>query len=228
MKNTKRKSFAGVLGIAGAVGLLATRPVPAAIADGALPSLEAPDLAQGRYASMHMLLQKTILKINIANIDVRFDKPAQSRFTELARDKSYSAALEQQLAPVAIDAARAVAQMQFVRDIPLNRWIGVVRDNLEQAREAGLITREVEQHVGQGLPGWFATLKDRGYQKGDRVIYAVSPEALRTVVVSAGGQILVDLSERVPGAGRVVLASYFAPKSDFREALLRSLLETKR
>lgn len=228
MKNTKRQSFAGVLGIVGAVGLWAGLPLPAALADGALPSLEAPDLAQGRYASMHMLLQKTILRINVANIDVRFDKPTQARFTELARDQPYSAALEQQLAPVAIGAAHAVVQMQFVRDVPLNRWIGVVRDNLEQARQAGLITREVEERVGQGIPGWFAPLKDRGYEKGDRVIYAITPDALRTVVVSSGGQVFVDLVEREPGARRVVLSSYFAPKSDFREPLLRSLLETKR
>ena len=42
--------------------------------------------------------------------------------------------------------------MQFMRDIPLNRWIGVVKDNLEQARKAGLITHEVEQRVGDALP----------------------------------------------------------------------------
>jgi hypothetical protein len=128
---------------------------------------------------------------------------------------------------VAIGANRAVVQMQFVRDVPLNRWIGVVRDNLEQAREAGLISKDVEQKVSQGLPGWFAALNDRGYQKGDRLLYAVTPETLRTVVVSAGGQVLIDFLERDPGGRRVVLASYFAPKSDFREPLLRSLLEAK-
>lgn len=194
----------------------------------ALPSLDSPELAQGRYASMHMLLQKTLLKINVATIDVRVDKQAQARFAGLARDKPYSYELDAQLGPIAIGAARAVVQMQFVRDVPLNRWIGVVRDNLEQAREAGLITKDVEERVGQGLPTWFAALKDRGYQKGDKLLYAVSPEALRTVVVSTGGQVLVDLSQREAGAARVVLSSYFAPKSDFREPLLRSLLETKR
>jgi hypothetical protein len=211
-----------------AVALLAGPPAAALRADGALPSLDSPELAQGPYASMHMLLQKTLLKINVATIDVRFDKQAQSRFAELARDKSYSYALDAQLAPIAIGAARAVVQMQFVRDVPLDRWIGVVRDNLEQAREAGLITKESEQRVGQGIPGWFASLKNRGYQKGDRLVYAVAPDALRTVVVSAGGQVLLDILERDPSVRQVVLASYFAPKSDSREPLLRSLLEPRR
>ena len=55
-------------------------------------------------------------------------------------------------------------------------------------------------------------------------MYSVTPEALRTVVVSAGGQVLLDMTEKEEGARRVVLASYFAPKSDTREPLLRSLV----
>jgi hypothetical protein len=202
----------------------------ASSAPAAMPSLEggSGDLAQGPYSSMHMMLQKTILKINVATVDVRFDKPAQARFTELARGQAYSEALAQQLAPVAIGAAHAVVQMQFKRDVSLDRWMGVVRDNLEQARRAGLITHDLEQRVSQGLPQWFAPLKDRGYLKGDRILYAVSPQALHTVVVSAGGQVLIDRSEADEGTRRVVLASYFAPGSELREPLLRSLFEVQR
>ena len=205
--------------------LLVTLLAGSPLAGNALPSLDAGDLAQGPYASMHMLLQKTLLRINVATIDVRFDKPTQSRFAELARGKPFSGGLEQQLAQVAIGAPRAVVQMQFKRDVSLDRWMGVVRDNLEQARAAGLISRELEQRVSQGLPQWFAALRDRGYKQWDRLIYSVSPDALRTVVVSTAGQVLIDMTDRDQGARRVVLASYFAPKSDFREPLLKSLVE---
>jgi hypothetical protein len=206
---------------AGLVGIVGS----SARADGPPPSLNAPDLAQGQYSLMHMRFQKTILKINVADIDVRIDKPTQARVADLARNHGYSESLEQQIAPVAIGAARAVVQMQFVRDVPLKRWMGVVRDNLEQAREAGLITKEIEKKVSDGLPGWFGALDKRGYEKGDRLIYSVTPDAVRTVVVSAGGQTLIDMTERDPEARKVVMASYFAPKSDFREPLLRSLVE---
>ncbi len=117
--------------------------------------------------------------------------------------------------------------MQFVRDVPLNRWMGVVRDNLEDAREAGLISRDVERRVSDALPVWFAALKDRGYLKGDRVTYSVTPDALHTVVAAASGQVLLDMTEQGDEARRVVLATYFAPKSDTREPLLRSLLSSK-
>jgi hypothetical protein len=131
--------------------------------------------------------------------------------------------LAQQIANVAIAAERAVDQMQFKRGVSLDRWIGVVRENLEQARAAGLIDAGLEKQVSQGLPQWFAALGQRGYEKGDRLIYAVGRDSLRTVVVSTAGQILVDRFEREQGTRRVVLASYFAPGSDFREPLLRSL-----
>ena len=197
----------------------------AIMADGSLPSLDSPELAQGQYAYMHMLLQKTILSINVATIEVRVDKPTQARLAGLARGQTYSEALAQQLANVAIGAERAVVQMRFKRDISLSRWMGVVRENLEQARKAGLINADLERQVGQGLPQWFAALKDRGYEKNDRLVYAVGPGSLRTVVVSAGGQVLVDRADTEQGTRRVVLASYFAYGSEFREPLLRSLFQ---
>lgn len=221
MSRNAPRSFATALGLA------ALFLAPALMAGGALPSLDAPELAQGPFSSMHMLLQKTVLKIDVATVDVRVDKATQARFAELARGQQYSYPLDAQLAAAAIAAPRAVVQMQFVRDVPLNRWIGVVRDNLELAREAGLITREIEQKVSNAIPQWFAPLAERGYQKNDRLIYSITPDTLRTVVVSAGGQLLLDLSDHEAGARRVVMASYFAPKSDTREPLIRSLLEKR-
>jgi hypothetical protein len=174
---------------------------------------------------MHMILQKTILRINVATIEVRVDKQTQTRFAGLARGQTYSDGLAQQLAHVAIGAERAVVQMQFKHDVSLDRWMGVVRENLQQARTAGLIPADLEQKVSQGLPQWFAALKSRGYEKGDRLLYSVGPDSLRTVVVSTGGQVFIDRLDREQGTRRVVLASYFASGSDFREPLLRSLLQ---
>ena len=190
------------------------------------PSLQGGNLGQGPFSAMHMLLQKTVLNINVADIDARFDKGTQGRFAQLATGKSYTPDLGHQLALAAIDARHAVVQMQFKRDIPLNRWIGVVKDNLEQARRAGLITRDVEERVGSSLAVWFGALKDRGYQKGDRLIYGVTPDAVRSVVVSTAGQVFVDRIEPGPEGRRVVLGSFFATGSEFREPLLKSMFES--
>lgn len=219
---TVRRAMTGrrLTGLAGAVALLG---LVATAAAAPLPSLDSPELAQGPYAAMKMTLKKTILRINVAFIDVRFDKAAQARFAALASGKSWSDALGAQLAQVAIDAGHAVVQMQFNHDVSLDRWVSVVRDNLEQARSAGLISKQLEQQVSQGLPQWFGALKDRGYEKGDRLIYQVQPDALRSVVVSKDGKVYVDRLDHGADTRRVVLASYFAPDSDFREPLLKSL-----
>jgi len=189
------------------------------------PSLNSPDLATGPYSSMHMLLEKTVLQVDVLTVDVRFGKKAHPRLVELAKDKAYSEDLGNQVAKVAIGTDDALVQLKFVRDVSLDQWIDGVRDNLEQAREAGLITAAVEQRVSQGLPNWFGAIKERGYLTGDRVLYRVRPDGLRTVVVAADGKVLVDRTDSDKDAPRVVMASYFAPKSDFRELLVKSLFK---
>jgi hypothetical protein len=219
MRRTRsRRAAAGAASIA-----LLIAGASVATAGAPLPATEGGDLGTGPFATMHMLLQKTVLNVNVATIDVRFDKGTQSRFTQLATGKAYSPDLGHQLALAAIEAKHAVVEMKFKRDIPLNRWIGVVKDNLEQARKAGLITREVEQRVGGSLADWFGALKDRGYEKDDRLIYAVMPDSVRSVVVSKGGQVYVDRVDPGHEGRRVVLGSYFATGSEFREPLLKSM-----
>src|SRR5262245_14241962 len=131
MQRSRSQWFAAAVG-----GLaLAMLTFGAAAATEPLPATEGGDLARGQYAAMHMLLQKTVLNINVATIDVRFDRGTQGRFAQLATGKPYSPDLGHQLALAAIDAKHAVVVMQFKRDIPLNRWIGVVKDSLEEARK---------------------------------------------------------------------------------------------
>jgi len=194
-------------------------------AAGALPSMSAPELGQGPFAAMHMLLQKTILKINVMNLDVRLDKAAQGKLASLGQGKAYSDAMAGPLAQAVMGAGHALVQMEFKRDIPLKRWIGVVRDNLEEARKANLITAAMEKRIGDGLPEWFSSLKDRGYEKGDRLFYVVSPDSLRTVVASAAGQVVLERVDPGKEARDVILPTYFAPDGEFREPLLRSLFE---
>ena len=200
----------------------------AALAGGApLPALEGGDLGQGPYATMHMLLAEDGPQRQRRQHRRPLRQGDPGRFAQIAGGKAYSPDLGHQLALAAIDAKHAVVEMQFKRDIPLNRWIGVVKDNLEQARKAGLITREVEQRVGGWLATWFGALKDRGYEKDDRLIYAVMPDWVRSVVVSKGGQVFVDRVDPGHEGRRVVLGSYFATGSEFREPLLKSMFERR-
>ena len=190
-----------------------------------VPSLNSKELADGPYSFAHMLLEKTILKVDVLTLDVRFDKESQAKVAEIANGKTYSAALAQQVAPIAIKTGRAVVQMKFIRDVGLERWIDVLNDNIAQARKANLVSTALQKKVNDNLPKTFGALKDRGYLKGDRLLYEVRPDSLRSVVVAADGKVLVDQTTRDGDVARVVMAAFFAPESEFRTPLLRSLLK---
>ncbi len=188
-----------------------------------VPSLNDSDLGKGAFSKMHMLLEKTILKVDVATIDVRVDPKTEKRFADIKKGKPYSSSVEKQLAQAALSANTAVIQLKFVRDVSLDQWIDGVRESLEKAQKAGLIDGGLRAKVSAGLPKWFQALKDSGFHEGDRVIYRISPGKLRTVAVTRGGKVAVDRSDTGNDKTKLVLASYFAPGTDYRELLLKSL-----
>lgn len=188
-----------------------------------VPSLSEAGLASGPLSSMHMMLEKTLLKVDIATIDVKVGPAVQEKFKQALAGKPYSPATEGELAKVALGADRAVIQLKFVRSVTLDQWIGGVRESLEAAEKAGLISGAVRKQVSDGLPVWFQPVKERGYKEGDRVLYRIDPAGLRTVAVTREGQVLVDRSDAGTDKSKIVLASYFAPGTDYRQLLLSSL-----
>jgi hypothetical protein len=188
-----------------------------------LPSLTAPDLAQGPFSSMRMLLEKTFLKVDVAWIDVRVGKRMQAELSRLAKGRAYSDALESELAKVMVEADHAVIQLAFVRDVSLERWMDGVRESVEKAVRAKLVSAELGRKVHDGLPQWFKAIEAEGLHEGDRILYEARPGMLRTVVVTRAGRVLVERTDKDPASTRVLLASFFAPGTDYRSLLLTSL-----
>jgi hypothetical protein len=188
-----------------------------------VPSLSGPGLAQGPFSSMHMLLEKTILKVDVVNIDVRVSPATQEKLQKAAQGKAKSAALDGELAKILMDSERATIQLTFVRDVPLGMWIDAVRESLAAAEKSGLMSGSVRKQVSDGLPVWFKPVEARGYKDKDRVVYHLEADKIRTVVVTAGGQVLVDRTDHGADKKRIVLTSYFAPGTDYRDLLLKSL-----
>lgn len=216
------KKFSSTLVAAFAALALSTAALPAAHAGEAAPSLSAGDLASGAFSKMHMLLEKTILKVDVVTLDVRVDSKAQSEFQRIAQGKSISGAVEEQLAKAALATENAVVQMRFERDVSLSQWFDQVSESLDKAVKAGYITGARKAQVMSSLPQWFAPVKDRGFKEGDRVMYRVKPGSLRTVLVTVDGKMPVDKSD-AGDAAKVLFAGYFAPGADMRVPLLRSL-----
>jgi len=172
---------------------------------------------------MHMLLEKTILAVDVAKIEVRVDPKTEKNFERIKRGKAYSPALEKKLARAMFAAKFAVFELKLVRDITLDQYITGVRESLVEARDAGLISEALRKRVSAGLPKWFRAAKERGLRKGDRVLYKITPSQLRTVVVTREGHVSVDRTDAGADKRMILLGSYFAPGSSYRELLLRSL-----
>ncbi len=192
-----------------------------------VPGLETAELARGPYSRMHTLLEKTIFGVDVVSLEVRVDRPTQERFAQIARGQAYSGALAGRIVEAALDSADVFAALEFQRSVSLDRWVSEVRGSLEKASRSGLIEQSHARQVGDGLPVWFGMVADRGFRSGDRILYRGYPDRLRTVLVSSAGDVLLDQTDRGAWPRRTLLAGYFAPGTDFREPLVRSLLESQ-
>ena len=78
------------------------------------------------------------------------------------------------------------------------------------------------------MPVWFGFLEVEGASKGDEILYRIRGDSLRTVYRTVGQEVLLDQVDVGPERRMAVLGSYFAPGSDFRKGLIRSLFQRDR
>jgi hypothetical protein len=185
----------------------------------------ASDLASGPYSRMHMLLERTFLAIDVLTVDLRFDAPTQQRFRGIVADRAYSDRLAAEVVEAALRPNHIALAIEFQRNVSLDRWIEGVRDGLDKALAAGLIQAENHRRVTGGMRQWFQGIASRGFRRGDQVRYRGAPDSLRTVLVTTGGEVLLDQTDRGEGPRVALLAGFLAPGTDFREPLVRSLLQ---
>jgi hypothetical protein len=188
-----------------------------------LPSFNDADLGRGTYSRMHMLLEKTILAVDVATIEVRVDPKCEKAFEQIAKGKPHSYELEHELAKVMFASESALFELRFLRDITLDQYVNGVRESLEEAHAAGIIDGALRHRVSAALPETFKTLKHTGFEEGDRILYKITPGQLRTVVIRKQGDVPVDRTDLGVDKTLLVLGSYFAKGTDYRELLLRSV-----
>jgi hypothetical protein len=184
------------------------------------PNLEIETLATGPFAQMHMVLEKSFLMFNVEvlSIDVRLDAATAARVRQVGGRVAPGKVVE-----AILDGEDLFLRAEFERDVSLDRWVSGVRENLDKAWKAGLITEDNYRHVSGSLPRWFEGISTRGFEEGDQLRYRIYPQRLRTVLVSHEGTVLVDQSDRGEAPRRAVLAGYFAPGTDTRTGLIESL-----
>lgn len=190
-------------------------------------SIDTTDLGTGPAARMHMLLERTIFRVDILTLDIRFGPAATDRIERLLAGTVDSGALADSVAAAALAADDVLARLEFQRNVGLERFLDGIRDNLRRATRAGIVTPADFRSISSDLPGWYAFLNERGIRSGDRMLQRVRGDTLRTVYVGADGETLLDQVDVGPERRLAVLGGYFAPGSDFREGLVESVLAAR-
>lgn len=169
------------------------------------------------------LLERTVFRVDVLTLTVRFEGPVAERLRAAVEGADPDSPAADSAARIAADATRADAHLDFVRDVPVDAFLDGIRANARSAAEAGMIARDTYEEIDRSLPSWYAFLSDRGVKEGDRMSYRIRGDTLEVRYRTAGGERLLDRTDVGVEHRRSVLAGYFAPGSEFREGLLRSL-----
>jgi hypothetical protein len=209
------------LTIAAALGaLLASVPllVPADPADPIPRPTAEPSL------TTRTLLEKTIFKVDVLTLELWLGPETVGRLSGLLplRDD----ASRDEAALIALDSRDAWAELVFRRGVGLDQFLGGIDENMRRTRDAGLLDPEGYELVAAGLPRSYAPLAEDGIGEGDRILYRVRGDTLRTVYQRAGGELVVDQTNVGPERRLSLLGSFFVEGSDFREGLVGSLPHT--
>jgi hypothetical protein len=187
------------------------------------PPIDMTSLGQGPGSAMSALLEKTIFKVDVLRLDLRLGPETQRELVAIIRGRAYSDELAGRIAVAALRTRDAWAAITFSRHVSLGRFVDGVDASLRCALAAGIITDANYHTVRQGLPRWFGFLEARGFQAGDQILYRITAAGLRTVFRSVEGQVLLDQIDQGSDPPLALLGGYFAPGSDFRALLIKSL-----
>jgi hypothetical protein len=208
--------------IGSALLLCCTLLVPVLADTFALTAEPSPRPDAAPFLTARTLLEKTIFKVDVLTLELWLGPETVARLAPLLPLSNSNEAREA-AARIAGDSRDAWAELIFQRSIGLNQFLGGIDENMRRARDAGLITSEGYDLVATGLPRAFAPLDQDGIAAGDRILYRVRGDTLRTVYQRETGELVVDQTDIGPERRLSLLGSFFVAGSDFRPGLLESL-----
>jgi len=174
---------------------------------------------------MSALLEKTLFKVDVVELKVRVDEATAGKLVKVVEGQSkYTEELANRVATEVLAAPNAWIRMEFLRSIKLSQFLDSIEKSMEHVLQAGWISEDHFNESVAQLPEWYAFLEERGIKDGDTMQYFIHEDMTRYLYTGVEGDVLLDTSEVDTRSRYSVLGSYFAPKSDFRKGLVRSLL----
>ena len=193
-----------------------------------LVPIDTSGLADGRYASMEMLYERSFLRVDVMRLSLRFGRETADRletFLVSRNDGGSGTDAQDTVADIALEAQDAIVHGVFLRSVSLPQFLKGLLSNLERARDAGVVSDEEFRAIEADVRVQYLPLEVRGLRPGDGMWYRIRGDSLHVVTQGANGEVLIE--ERAVGSERrrAVLGGYLAPGSDFRKGLTRSLLD---
>lgn len=176
------------------------------------------------HSQLDTILEKTFLNVDVLRLKILLPAQTAEKISAVIQANSDQQNFDE-IANIAGHSEAAVASIEFLRSVLLSQFLQGIQDNLILAKKAGYISQTDYQMISNGLPKWYAFLKERGIHKGDWMFYKMAKNTLRVIYKADDGKILLDQTDTGPERRLSVLGSYFAPGSDFREGLMQSLIK---
>ncbi|HEX9164466.1 MAG TPA: hypothetical protein VF862_01045 [Gemmatimonadales bacterium] len=207
----------GLLVAMGAVaGLVGDGPGPAvATAQQPIPS---PSCCR----ELHYLYEASILKIDAMRLQVRVDETTASAVGVLIGSAARSTRLDQEVARRYQDAREATFDMEFLVGVSGETFVSNTVKAIRELGRDGTLTEAEANRFGREAAERFEFLNTARVRSGDRLQYRVVADTVTTTY--RRGETVLKVDRQVDTRARdVILATYFAPSSDFRKGLLNDV-----
>lgn len=186
-----------------------------------------PRPSAGPSLTVRTLMEKTIFKVDVLTLELWLGPETVDRLAPVLPVTDDDASREA-AARIALDSRDTWAELIFKRGVSLDQFLGGIDENMRRARDAGLLGSEGYDRVAAELAPSYAPLAKDGITEGDRILYRVRGDTLRTVYQRVDGEVVVDQTDIGPERRLSLLGSFFVEGSDFREGLVATLPQAPR
>lgn len=201
--------------IAALAGLTTSGGGPAAV-HGQQP---APGTSRSCCRELHYLYEATILQIDVMRLRVQVDDATAGALAEAVRGAPRSAALEREVARQYRAAREATLDMEFLHGVSGETFLEHTLKALQELVGDGAITKADADTLSREVSERFAFLGAAKVRPGDRLQYRVKADTVWTTYTR--GDTVLKVDRHAGNRFReYILATYFAPSSDFRRGLL--------
>lgn len=168
---------------------------------------------------LHSLYEASIFQIDAMRLRVTVDEPTGAAVERLVRGAKRTSALNEAMARCYRGAEQATIDMEFLVGVSGETFISNTTKAIRALGHDGSLSAAAADTAAREASERFAFLRTTGVRPGDRLQYRVVGDTVITTY-RRGEEVLAVDRAIGPRARDAILATYFAPSSDFRKGLL--------